>query len=206
MDIERFDAIVKELSTGASRRRLLAGLALGGLLTRPPFTDMYVGLAKNKKGKRKGKKKKKNQNNSPCPAGQQSCGGQCIDTYWCCINGEAKEPDCGQTCCQPGEECCGGRCVSSEVAPLCANACETPQCVPALGELRCVFAPNCQTPFGGECCVPPEKCCPLTDGTTACLKPHPACGDCMYRCPETGTLCCSTANFCGNVDNEAKCL
>ena len=61
MDIERFDAIVKELSTGASRRRVLAGALLGGLLTHPPFTDTHDALAKNKngKGKKKNKRKKK---------------------------------------------------------------------------------------------------------------------------------------------------
>src|SRR5687767_14363781 len=51
MDIERFDAIVKELSTGASRRRVLAGSLLVRLLTHSPCTDTPDALAKNKKGK-----------------------------------------------------------------------------------------------------------------------------------------------------------
>ena len=86
MDAKPFDAFVRAISNGASRRGLLAGLS-GGLLAPLAGGSLGETLAKGKKAKKGKKGKKKKKKASQCKANQEQCGKSCCNAGQTCING-----------------------------------------------------------------------------------------------------------------------
>jgi hypothetical protein len=114
MEADRFERVVRVLTTASSRRQTVGGLVgtlLGGVLGHGPL----VATAKGKKGK-KGKGKKKRGPATPppptCGPGTKLCNGQCIATTTCCGG------------CPAASICETGVCVRCEIGlSVCSNTC-----------------------------------------------------------------------------------
>lgn len=172
MDIQRFDALVRQLGQGETRRRLLGlfgGTALGGLMA---TTFGPEAEAKKKKKKKKSCKKKK------CGECQVCQKGKC-------------QPKADGTACTDGA-CEGGVCVGINNCPP-AQVCE-------LAETCCTDGINCITDvcFCGEnqqevcSCPAGDEYCEGADGAQCCLT-----GDTCASIGACVTETCSANNgFC----------
>jgi hypothetical protein len=89
MDAHHFDAFVRSLTLGASRRVLVTSLLGGILAALPGWSPEESAAKKGKKGK-KGKKKKKK-------------AGQC----------KPSQATCGKACCNAGQSCIAGTCLGA---------------------------------------------------------------------------------------------
>jgi hypothetical protein len=194
MDDHRFDALVKMLSSGGSRRGILHTLG-AGTLAALVGKIASVDDAEAKKKHRKNKKKKK------CKGGTRKCNGKCIPVDNCCIDG-----DCAAT-----EKCVGGECVVKRVE--CQNdddcdageVCQNRVCVDDGNQAECQDAGDCaanESCIGGECrCIFPEKPC----GDVCCASDE-ACvnGQCVVgqgTCAAGDDICAGDNITCNGNDN-----
>lgn len=196
MDAHRFDELLRNWNRYMSRRTVLAGLVIAGLLGRLGIAD---GEAKKKK-KKKPKKKK-----NVCQRGTQTCGGTCCAPANC-INGGCCPSDraCGAVCCQEND--------------ICGDA-ETATCVTGMGNCppgahSC--AGNVDVCNGNDQCF----CVQATNGDTRCatrlaesdLEPCGVCNfdsDCEPGFSNTpGVFCAKDAqgSVCGCLAVENACL
>jgi hypothetical protein len=167
MDVDRFDAVLRALSSSPSRRhalRLLASTVVVGL---PVAGTRSVDAKGGKKGKGKGK---------GCPKGKKKCGKKCIAQESCCTF-----VDC--TGCSHERACVNGKCQCD------------PELIMHNG--KCGFFINCQgfgepcTSGGVDCC---GNCVFDVDaGESRCSKSIHDCitdNDCLsgpcigFLCPE----------------------
>lgn len=185
MDAERFDAMVRSLSSSASRRGALAGV-LGsalGLLAR-------AGEAAAKKRRRKKKRV------PPAPVG---CQADCV--------GRVCGPDsCGTgTCgdCGPCKNCQGGACFDKVNGTACGGVCEEcqgGQCVPKATGADCGENKVCQ---GGQCLCPSDRTC-----RDVCCPANQACGrfgQNNFQCVSRIGTCDVGDNFCATGADAQKC-
>lgn len=169
MDVQRFDALARQLGLGMSRRKLVR-LLLGGAGV---LTAVVV------------------QKDDARAAGSgEPCGPPDCDTGLTCVGGFCASP-CEATCdpceecwsfagvggclstCQPGQQCCGGTCLEccldvhctpSDLGPCCGARCEQGQCILFSDDDKCVTAGECFTCDGntGTCafaCGTDQICC-----------------------------------------------
>jgi hypothetical protein len=131
MESERFDRLARSLTTGSSRRGVVAGLA-GSLAT-------TLSLASGGDAKRARKRHKKcrcrpNCKNKVC--GDNGCGKSCgtcpADQLFCC-NGACRSECCGDAQCATGQTCLRGACVTpctiDQDCPVSINTCCNGACV-----------------------------------------------------------------------------
>lgn len=181
MDDRRFDAFVRSLASGQSRRAVLKGLlGLGGLaaigVSRPgPSADAARRPAPTPTpAHRCPGKQTWNGSACTCPSGSTNCGPDC------CPDGQAE-------CCD--NACCYGDCYGEELCcPTGQSVCNGVCC--DVGE-QC-FAGECQvcTPCGSQCCSPDGQCC-QSDAGIGCA---PAGGRCC-----TGERDCRGMGFCDGL-------
>lgn len=187
MDDRRFDAMVRSLASGGSRRQVLKGLlGLGGAVAagsavldadaarRPTPTPVQP----------------------KCPNGQHWDGSACM-----CDSGTNCGPECcgaGGTCCD--NACCYGYCYGEEL------------CCPT-GRSYCPVSGEC-CPEGWECCpeygcISPTQCCTAEDcsfldcSAAVCTAEH----ICQYvdNCT-AGQECCQAENcYVGNCQDDGTC-
>lgn len=133
MESERFDAVVRALSAGASRRGVLGFLAAAGagvLGQRAVVADTC---------KRNGK---------PCKKHAQCCSGNCVPDparsgplngtcQPACLARNQACPPAGGTCCDPGYFCSGNECFGETI-----TCCGT-QDAPCLSNCDCCGILNC---------------------------------------------------------------
>jgi hypothetical protein len=156
MDAERFERVVRTLTTSSSRRQALGVLAaalFGGQLG----AAAPVSVAKGKKGKGKKGKGKRRRCTPQCAGrgcGDNGCGGSCGTCGPCadCSNGvcvaRANGISCGGSC----KECQAGQCVNKVDGTECPEG--------ELGRCRagiCNPIPPCAT-FGNTC-TSGRECC-----------------------------------------------
>lgn len=178
MESERFDSVVRSLSSGAARRTFLGAL-VGGALG-------LAGLVESgaKKGKGKGKKKKKGDKctkvRSKCAGGKCFFGDACCSEFDCdsCSNLSCVKGTPGVCECLPGEIFHNGRCglfptclSAGEVRPFDGIRCcsgiqhtegpnEAPFDVCDPGVLSCLADSDCTgQPCRGFSCEAPELAC-----------------------------------------------
>jgi hypothetical protein len=168
MDAERFDFLIRSLSTGSSRRWILtslSGLALGGIAPLLGLGDIEAGTKEKKRKKRREKRRDKR---NPCAIGSAPCGTGCCAgdlLHYCCTGTQ------GSSCCTSEQGC--------SKAGLCSDC-------PFVGT-DCVKV-TCDNE--GVPIWTPEplykKPCTLSSGSTTCGNGKPAmcdgsgaCG-CMY--------------------------
>jgi hypothetical protein len=154
MDGQPFDALVRTLFAGASRRGLLTAVASGlvASLAHPLAADETEARRRRRRKKNKRRADSRSTPSPPtsCPSGQRLCPeGICLPVDECCL----QEKACSGGCI-PVEECCGGCatgqtccpsprigiCVDLENDPfncgictrLCptGNSCQSGECVP----------------------------------------------------------------------------
>ena len=174
MDGGRFDTLARALTASGSRRRALAPLLGGILVSVLRLTDATAKKGKGKKGKGK-KKMKKNRGGTAagnCPAGRSACGGACVDTQ----TDPGHCGGCGRPCAVQAPESCGttGQCVGAtcERYGNVPTVCKGPVCsgsAVSLGSSYCDGNGNCVRFTGGNQACAPGVC----DITT---------GDCTWRC------------------------
>jgi hypothetical protein len=201
MDGGRFDHLIRSLSSGASRRILLAGLT-GGLL---PL------LARSEHAAVKKKRKKKKRSASavpppPLPPLTPACVPDCVGRV--CGPNSCGAGSCGD--CGPCKNCQGGACINKVNGTACGGVCEEcqgGQCVPKENGTDCGGNRHCDE---GQCvCDPASRicgsiCCPLglvcgNPETQKCVHPQGAC--------PTGANTCVTGSAddeCG-ADDECFC-
>ena len=160
MDPARFDAVLRSLAAGRSRRGLLAALT-GGLLAalHSPFASADADA------RRRRRRKKRNRSSSPPPP----CANRVKD-------GAETDVDCGGGICP---RCADG--LSCNSRNDCQSAvCSTGSCLTCGGDFQ-----NCGNDANGDCvCIPPA-----TGGSNVCVKnslsdPFASCG----MCPD-GMIC-----------------
>jgi hypothetical protein len=213
MDDGRFDAMVRELSAGAPRRRVLAGL-----LASIPIA--LVGHDATAKRKRKNKKKSKKGNSfcgkcagkpcgAPgCPEGCLTCSGSgprsCFQGECLCYGGGIVDRSrCGPDC----EPCPTGRSCEFDVCICPGEECNGACCPPGQfcdrGQCACFAGETC----GDACCTGNDVC----DGQGQCVC-QPACagkacgadgcGDVCGTCDQGDT--CTPQGQCCTPDCEGK--
>ena len=190
MDHGAFDALTRSLAGGTEPRRdalrLLAGSALGALLTRLGLEERAD--AKKKHGRKHGDKKRANRLHA---AGKKRKKQKKKDK-------DRKPPSdpqpvlCDSSCQNTGGRCCAdGSCIDlSECCPeqrRCPNACvPLDQCCPGMKEC-------------GDYCIAPELCCEL--------DPQPLCNDCSRPVCSAGSWVCeSTCSFEDSVCCQGRCV
>jgi hypothetical protein len=165
MDALRFDALVRSLHAGVTRRgfsRSLAALGLtGGLGSLLALSDVGA--------KKKHKKKKK------CK-GKRKCGKTCIAKTACCTDADCVNT--GETCvnsacaCPDGQDACGGACIDSCPASRVRDPNNCGCCRPSgLMEHECESAeldPCCSGSPCGTCCGGESTACPGRELNDAC--------------------------------------
>ena len=157
MDDRRFDALVKSLASGKSRRSILKGfVGLGGAAA--------LGSALRDPGAEAARRPTPTPRPVKCPGSQQWDGTKCA-----CTTGETCGPDCcliGSECCDGA--CCFGHCYGEELCCSYDNWCDAAnQCCQdgetCCGEQGCVRIEegDCgcdgECPQGFECCG--GQCC-----------------------------------------------
>lgn len=181
MDGRRFDALVRELGAGMSRRGVLRGLlGIGG----------GVALANSSTNVEAARRPTPTPKPVQCPGEQHWNGQECV-----CPDGTEA---CGPDCCTPGlseccdNACCWGTCYAEE------RCCPSPR-------VYCPATDEC-CPDGWRCCpgrgcLPPDQCCDTAD------CPDQDChskictveGSCAYEFDcSTGPDCCE-AQACFRV-------
>lgn len=205
MDPTRFDELTRVLlsgatGAGASRRRLLAVIATGGV-------GGFAAALHPDKAAAKNKKKKK----SKCRGQTKRCGDKCIPDNACCL-GRGRWVADGQ----PHNQC--GFCTNGTM--LVTLACDTfdpDGCTECNDDFQCVPVPE-----GTPCdCPDPEECCscrgglcesgcpggqPCCGGKVCCDEDDGCCGNaCCDPCPEErfcfGHGCCDEDEICCGLGN-----
>jgi hypothetical protein len=154
LDVRRFDFLTRQLSDGASRRRVLAGLS-SGLLATLTLKMSVDDVSAKKKGKGKGKGSKKR-----CKSNQKRCRAKCIPKSQCCSDFDCSSFNCGNEFCL-GDGTCG--CLPGQTKHL--GRCGTqPTCKSVLSivgsAVECCSNQTIQDDGGQLRCAP---------GTVACL-------------------------------------
>ncbi len=181
MDDGRFDALVRSLATGSSRRQVLRRiLGLGGAVV-ASSTVLEADAARRP---------------TPAPVVPKCPGRQTWKNGACTCPDDAPVK-CGPDCCthsgtgpvEPGQSvCCDGAC--------CFGECYGEEMCCPYGQEYCAVAGEC-CPAGWTCCndtyfgvgcIPPGKCCAETD----CVSPDPC--EVSYCVPGNE---CFTAFDCG---------
>jgi hypothetical protein len=187
MDADRFDALLRSLSTTPTRRRvahLLSGTVLAGLPT-PGAMPADAKKGSNGKGKAKGKGRKKEKK---CKGKERVTichNGQTISISSCALKGHQKHGDTIGACdtpnpptgCTGGTEPCGDQCVppcgSGSVRDLATCGCcfETGIICDESGNTPCCNSDQqCRDQVGQDavCCLPAEASCAGIDDTSCC--------------------------------------
>src|SRR5215204_5548435 len=163
MDDRRFDALVRSLAEGKSRRSVLKGLfGLGGAA--------LVGSAVLESDADAARRPTPTPTPVRCPGNQTPVNGVCT----CPASAPSK---CGPDCCNPAgvgaahseccdNACCFGLCYGEELCcPTGRTFCEaTGECCPADQPYCC---------GAGGCCATP--CCETAAGSTCCEAETPKC-------------------------------
>ena len=198
MDADRFDALLRALIAGSSRRGVLAGLTSALLAASPrAFGDEHAIAKRNHRRKRKKRNKKKNKSSSPPVTCTPSCAGKLCG-----------DDGCGGTCgiaCGGGKSCLGGSCLCPSGQEDCqgtcipdAACCTSADCDP--GEIcvqrQCVIGQG-TCPLGANACGGAGLGC---DGNPACVCFQSTAGE--TRCGKTGT---SSTTECGSCASDADC-
>lgn len=187
MDDRRFDALVKSLAGGTSRRALLERmLGIGwAVVASEAFRSSDAAAARRPK-------------TTPtpaaiiCPGSQVPCGNAC-----CCPNGG--DVKCGPDCCPAG------------IAECCDNACCYGTCY---GEEVCCPSERDWCAATGECCPPGRRCCAelgcLDLGPDRCCfdtdcPPNATCVDFGCVC-NPGFVLCDGVCVLGNCCDATTCL
>lgn len=196
MDDRRFDALVRSLAVGRSRRQVLKGLlGLGGAVAAATVVSDTEAARRPTPTPRPEKR---------CPGQQTLQDGQCT----CPPNTD----NCGPECCPAGAQCCSGACCYGQCygeelcCPSSQDWCEaTGECC-APGSV-CCGASGCQA----ACCVP--SCDGSTCGGDGCggscsCDGGKICSAGLCVCP-AGTMECSdgTCNPCCELLNmSSECV
>ncbi len=152
MDTARFDAVLRSLSPGASRRGLLAALA-GGLLVALPRA-LGVDEAEARK-KRKRKKKKPLPPATPSPPPPRTCAQLCPMSVTTCLHRVEGAPLC-----------------SSDYGFDCTPCSSDQDCLGSPNEPYCITSSTDRATGISESIVGPGTSCPgLTVGTCTNVSP-----------------------------------
>jgi hypothetical protein len=196
MDVQRFDAIARQLCQDSSRRRLLGlfgGTALGGLMA------ATLGLGAEVEGKKK--KKKKSCKKKKCGECRVCQKGKCkaAPDGTACSTGVCLSGVCGcspedvcelaETCCTEGIECITDVCFCGELQDVICSC-------PASDEY-------CEGGAGAQCCLSGDECSPNgTCSTEECTADNDFCELEFAACAENCGCVSSVggANLC--VDFE----
>ena len=170
MDDRSFDALVKAVAVGASRRAMLRGLlGIGGASLGSVLLRDDVGAARRPTPTPKPLQ---------CPGIQRPVGGVC--------SCPAPLSKCGPDCCN--DDAPAG---TAEYSECCDNACCFGHCY---GEETCcpyprAFCPGASGDADGECCPEGFLCCGAGTAGRYCLAPgtNVCCDD--SDCPAVGTAC-----------------
>jgi hypothetical protein len=226
MDDRRFDALVRGLAGGASRRRVLGAL-VGGLLA-------GAGQRADAKPCRKP--------GHWCTADSQCCNGTCNEPGICqcdpgeelclrdkgaprcltpCPDGQVFDGKCSCVCaedgsppaedgtcpCPPGQERCFGVCVDILSDPDncggCVNFC-------GLNQLCTGGVCSCPTSFCGDLCLEAGAvCCDDSGGSGFCPAPFACCGGGCVDLQSSPDDCGTCGNACGGgqtcVEGACRC-
>jgi hypothetical protein len=184
LDADHFDAMVRSLSSFASRRGALAGVmgSALGLLTREVATEA-----------KKRRRKKKRNSRSP-----KDCQADCVGRV--CGPNSCGTETCGD--CGPCKNCQGGACFNKVNGTGCGvcEECQSGQCVPKANETDCGENKICQ---GGQCLCPADRtcngiCCPSTQ---ACARINSSTFQCVSR---LGT-CSIGEDYCATGSVDLQC-
>lgn len=212
MEIQRFDALARQLSQGGSRRRLLGlfgGTALGGLMA----TNAGPEAEAKKKKKKKSCKKKKCGECQVCQKGKckpKPNGTACTDGT--CENGVCiGDGNCPpERICELSETCCPEPIEDVNGVGICESASRLCSC-PAGDQV-------CSGTEGSQCCLSDDECSPIgncaTDtcsaGNDFCEPEFAVCGDncgCFSSvgganlCASFESFSCSAPSQCTTDDN-----
>lgn len=212
MDAEQFDALLRSLTSGASRRRVLASL-MPGLLA--ALTSRHGEVADARK-KRKGKKKRRctpRCNGKTC--GSNGCRGSC---------GRCDGGTCVAGVCQCSSELvfCRGACIpgcigEAIISPLTCACCQTgPDCVSDIDCCSGICQPNtgggadfCVARTLGASCDFDAQCQSTVCPPAQCpLHLRPICRDEQCGCPDDTEECqgeCVPPCAGGNVHIPGAC-
>jgi hypothetical protein len=182
VDAKHFDAMVRSLSSSASRRGTLTGVmgSALGLLTSQVATEA--------KKRRKRKKKKRAGCQADCVG--RVCGPDSCGTGTC--------GDCG-----PCKNCQGGACFAKVNGTGCGGVCEEcqgGQCVLKADGVDCGENKICQ---GGQCLCPTDRLC-----RDICCPSNQACfrfGQNNFQCVSRIGTCSIGENFCETGAEAQKC-
>ncbi len=211
MDATSFDALVRRLSTGTSRRRLIGVVGLLGLRGSSAIAAPRPGLGARCKPNIGCKSGQCINRVCACESGERRCGSACIANSACCnADGERRcNGQCisGNTCCTAeGERRCGSGCITAD------------ECCHAEGERQC---PNGRCVTGSRYCSA-DECPPINNGNSCvdvvlnqngeCVTRNtvagkPCGGDDIMSCDGDGRcleIACSSVSDCPGRDGECK--
>jgi hypothetical protein len=184
VDADHFDAMIRSLSSSASRRGAFAGVIGGalGLLAHEVATA----------AKKRHRKKKRVRSPEGCRA---DCVGRVCGPNSC---GTGSCGDCG-----PCKNCQGGACFAKVNGTACGGVCEecqSGQCVPKANGTDCGENLSCE---GGQCVCPPDRTC-----HGSCCPSNQACaqlGQSNFQCVSRLGTCSIGENFCETGADAQKC-
>jgi hypothetical protein len=188
MDENRFETLIRSLSSRSSRRGVLASLISGLLMA---LTFVLSGEDAESKKRRKKKRRRCSPHCAGKSCGADGCGGSCGE----CNDGRTCQSGicvCAAACCADvdcgsGKLCLKGQCVTGTgtcaqsvntcdlaTKPACGGTC---YCLPTIdGAIRCAAGLTCGTP-----CASHAECASLGAGAF---------------CGGAGALCCVTGSRC----------
>lgn len=213
MEDRRFDALVKSLASGASRRSLLkgalglGGAALGGGVLQERGADAARRPTPTPKPVSCPGAQTWNGTQCKCPTGLSECGPDC-----CNPTGIPDTPNYSECC---DNACCYGHCYGEELCceyPLVFCAAQNECCGPSdnqcCGSMGCCDHACCPAPGGGSACCEGDtpKCCP----DDSCIPEDGCCtdADCGGGCQSCiGHVCTDDRSNCPNgVDGCYDCV